>query len=581
MKRIIITLTLSIIIFLATLVVTHNYIVDKSTAAADSMVVHKMDNFRSDFDGDIIMTRNTVHSFLAAYFIAGTTADSDCFYADETLLREFQHNLKQRFASFLNANPYYQSALLILETDSTAPLNRRSYYAPILYRDSIEISNFADTYDFSQHVVVQDCRATHRSQWSLPTARSTHNLACYYVPILHRADSTFLGTFSISLEISTITDKLKAHLPYGAKDSEMLIFDNDSNIVASYPGYYERDHSYGNLRKNIGKDVTKVLEDTLQHREVILYKGAEYFQYKRPINNSDWTIVTACKTRAVYAEARRLERIVLITSLIGMTIMLLSSIVVMRQTYRTHRSKLAAEHELNTASRVQMSLLRTPTFQSPHYTLHAYLQPARQAGGDLYDYLQLGDSLVFCIGDVSGKGMPAALFMTQIVSLFRSAVRQTTDPARILDYINQVIAEDNPDMTFCTLFIGTLRQQSLTYSNAGHNLPVLLSGDGSSQFLPLASDIPVGVEPDYTYTSDTYTLQSTDTLLLYTDGITEACDSQQQLYGEKRFLAALATLTDRSPQPTVAHVLDNLTSFVGKAPQSDDITVLAIQSHSI
>lgn len=577
MKKIIITLSIAVVVFLVTLSVTNSYISDQSIRTADALVQQKMDEFCDDFDDDLLMTKNTVYGFLAGNLIADSTRNADCFYVDDSKMSFFSDGLYQKLFAFLNANPYYESATFIIERDSTAPITKESYYAPLLIQGNDSLTDLARSYDISQSQSIRKCKATLKPLWTLPSKKSGRNIVCFYVPLCREHDGTFLGAFSITLNISTIDHKIEQHLPYGSEDSEMVVADADGRIISAYPPVYQNFSSYSNLKNTVMQRVAELVDDTLNRRKVINYNGTEYFQYQHTLKYAPWRIITGCKSDAVYAESNSVKKVVLLTSLAGMLLMLVTCLVVMMQIYDTHRKKRAAEHELDMASGVQMSILRERDHSCPPYSLHAYIQPARQAGGDLYDYALIDGKLVFCIGDVSGKGMSAALFMTQVMSLFRSAVKHSAEPSFILNHINEVMAEDNPDMTFCTLFVGALDGPTLTFSNAGHAVPLLLpSSKPGPQFLPDDSDIPIGIEADCDYSSAVYTLNSGDTLLLYTDGITEAMNKSREQYGEQRMLEVLANRACNDPQRCADTLLSSVTTFVSGAEQSDDITILAI-----
>jgi len=200
------------------------------------------------------------------------------------------------------------------------------------------------------------------------------------------------------------------------------------------------------------------------------------------------------------------------------------------------------------------------------------MQPAKEAGGDLYDYVEKDGKLIFCIGDVSGKGMPAALFMTQVVSLFRSVVRSTAEPSEIASGINNVLASNNPDMTFCTFFVGVLTGDTLTWCNAGHNPPVLLTQGSAPQFLKVRPNLALGLMEDFPYTSETMEFTEGKSLLLYTDGVTEAKNQKHNEFTAERLLESLS----RASADVINTVLDDVRSFVAGYEQSDDITLVHI-----
>lgn len=576
MKKIIITLSITILVFVLTLLFTNQYISDKAMESSDALVMQKIDNISSDFDDDLLMTKNAVYSFLAGNLIKNTKRDPDCFYVDDNRLKYFVDDVKEDFESFLTANPYYENVVMIIEKDKAAPLSQKSYYAPILRQGEEGIHDLAEYYDLSKSINLKKVKNTLKSFWALPSDASgkLHKLLYFFVPICRNSDGNYLGAFCLSMNISTLDKKIEKNLPYGKEESEMIIISDDSTIIASYPNSYENFKSYINLKEKIEEQVPVSVEDTSE-RKIINYNGTEYFQYERELKNAPWKIIAGCTSKAVYEGANTIKHMVLTTSLIGMLLMLISCVVIMLQIYNANRKKIAAEDELNMASNVQMSLLRKRDYEGNGNSLHAYIKPAREAGGDLYDYVEVDGKLVFCIGDVSGKGMPAALFMTQVISLFRSAVKHSVDPSFILSSINEVMSDNNPDMTFCTLFVATLDGTNLTFSNAGHNKPLLLSSAPS--FLQTTSNIAVGIMAKYPYKSETYTMQQGDTLLLYTDGVTEAKNKSHKLYGEQRMIDVLSSRTDNAPLPCTDLLLSSVNSFVNGAEQSDDITILTIQ----
>lgn len=576
MNKIIVTLAITIFVFVQTLFVTNSYISDKSVETSNDVVSQKMENISTGFDDDMLMTKNAVYSFLAGQFITDVKRNPDCFFVDDNSVSSMTEGVQKEFASFLNANPYYKNAALIIEKDTLPPISQKSYYAPILEQGKDHIDDLAECYDLSKSKNLAKCKKTLKSFWALPTEKSDkfRKLVYFYVPICRYSNSTFVGAFCLSLDISTLDEKLEKNIPYGLSDSEMLIISEDSTIIASCPQSYKQYQSYRVLRE---KTMTKASVSVSKSKDckIIDYNGTEYFQYERTLSNAPWTIIAGCKSQAVYAKANDMKRVVLITSLIGMFLMFVSCIAIMLQVYHANRKKIAAEQELNLASNVQMSILQKMDREGVGSSLHAYIKPAREAGGDLYDYVEVNGKLVFCIGDVSGKGISAALFMTQVISLFRSAVKQSVDPSRILSSINDVLAENNPTMMFCTLFVATLDGTNLTFSNAGHNKPILLSSTPS--FLQMASNIAVGIMANYPYKSETYTMHDGDSLLLYTDGVTEAKNKSHKLYGEQRMIDALIARKDNAPMPCTNLLLSSVNLFVNGAEQSDDITILTIQ----
>ena len=246
--------------------------------------------------------------------------------------------------------------------------------------------------------------------------------------------------------------------------------------------------------------------------------------------------------------------------------------------------------ELEAAWRIQMGMLPPPTAEAlhePRIELQARIEPARLVGGDFYDYFLLdADRLFFCIGDVAGKGLPASLFMAVCKALLKSiALRAAADAGLDLGTLMRTaereIARDNPEMLFVTLFIGVLQLRSgeLTYCNAGHEPPYLMPEDGSGP-QPLAGEAgpPLGVLEAFPYTQSRGSLARGDTLVLYTDGVTEAMNRAGHLYGRQQLAALLASMArGNTPAEVVSSVGWSVRGFVGDAEQSDDFTLLALR----
>lgn len=254
-----------------------------------------------------------------------------------------------------------------------------------------------------------------------------------------------------------------------------------------------------------------------------------------------------------------------------------------RRLTETTAARERMESELKIAHDIQMSILPKtfPPFPTrEEFDLFAVILPAREVGGDFYDFFQIDDNqLCFVMADVSGKGVPAALFMAVTKTLIKSFARVGVTPDAIVSHVNEELAEGNDACMFVTLFCGIMNIKSgeIQYANAGHNPPMVLKKSGAVEWLPRASSLVAGAMPGVPYKSEVFVLSPGDSLFLYTDGVTEAMNPEEELFSEERLEKCLATCAGRPITETLRLVMDDLHGFTRDAPQSDDITMMMIR----
>ena len=249
----------------------------------------------------------------------------------------------------------------------------------------------------------------------------------------------------------------------------------------------------------------------------------------------------------------------------------------------TTAQKASIESDLRIASGIQMGMLpeQFPTREDrDDVELYASLTPAKEVGGDLFDFYFRDEKLFFCIGDVSGKGVPASLFMAVTRSTFRTVSGHESMPDRIVTIMNKTIADMNKNHMFVTLLVGVLDLPTgrLHYCNAGHDAPLLI-GAGVGE-LPCDPNIPVGFMPTWKYSLQEARIFTGTTILLFTDGLTEAMNADyEQFQMERVNEVANRALSNQqqSPRQLIAQMTDAVHEFVGDAEQSDDLTMMAIQ----
>jgi len=249
----------------------------------------------------------------------------------------------------------------------------------------------------------------------------------------------------------------------------------------------------------------------------------------------------------------------------------------------TTSQKASIERDIRIASAIQKGMLpeKFPSkTDRDDVQIYASLTPAKDVGGDLFDFYFRDEKLFFCIGDVAGKGVPASLFMAVTRAVFRTVSVRESMPDRIMATMNKIIAEMNKNSMFVTLFVGVLDLPTghLYYCNAGHDAPLLI-GAGVGM-LPCDSNIPVGFRPSWKYTLQEAQVFTGTTIFLFTDGLTEAMDANQSQFQMERVTDVASQALAKQhlePQQLISEMTEAVHQFVGNAEQSDDLTMMAIQ----
>lgn len=265
--------------------------------------------------------------------------------------------------------------------------------------------------------------------------------------------------------------------------------------------------------------------------------------------------------------------VVLVLSILVVGVLIRRMLRDQQEKARLETEKKVMDLELHIANGIQMGILRHDFPQDDDMTMYADLLPMREVGGDLYDFSRQGDVLWFIIGDVSGKGIPATMFMSAAVNLFRSALGHQTSPKAIIEEMNAVLSDNNPTLTFVTAFIGRLHIPSgqLLFCNAAHMPPMVKSSDNSVRLINMIPNIPLGYEKTFKFVEEGCMLDMDEKLVLYTDGVTEARDTERKMMGEPKWLDIVSHDDD---------LLEAVKRYIGEAEPTDDITLMTIRKKS-
>ncbi|MBR1928374.1 MAG: SpoIIE family protein phosphatase [Paludibacteraceae bacterium] len=386
--------------------------------------------------------------------------------------------------------------------------------------------------------------------WSNPYADNegahTVVVTCSY-PV-RDADKRVVGVVCIDISLS----KLK------------FIFDH----LQVYPD------SYYSIYTASGKDI--VTPDTIP--------GRKYLVFDEEIDATGWKLSIIIPEDILFVELKRVGLIVNILMLLSLALLVF---IMYRSTKNAikmidiNNQKERMEGELEIAQTIQSAMLPKvfpPFADRPDLNIYGVVYPAKEVGGDLYDFYVRHDKLFFCVGDVSGKGVPASLVMAMIRSLFRSVSSHEEEANQIMQQMNNPLTEQNEQDMFVTLFVGVLDMETgvLNYCNGGHNAPVLVHKQETTK-LDVLPNLPIGIMEGFEYIGQKAQIQRGDTIFLYTDGLTEAEDKNHTQYGEERMLNLLTKANGMSPRDIVETIQKDVDTFVNDAPQSDDLTMLAIR----
>ena len=244
----------------------------------------------------------------------------------------------------------------------------------------------------------------------------------------------------------------------------------------------------------------------------------------------------------------------------------------------TTAAKERIESELRIARDIQMSMVPNVFPERPDIDLYAAMTPAKEVGGDLYNFLLIDDKLYFALGDVSGKGVPASLFMAQATRLFRTLAKQLLPPAVIATHMNEELGEDNEQGMFVTMFLGLvdLSTGHLDFCNAGHNPPVI-GKDGHYQFLEMEPNAPIGLWPELEYVGEEIDDIREQPLFIYTDGLNEAENRQQEQFSDERLLQMLNEHPFSSAQQTIEMLKQAVEEHRDGAEPNDDLTMICLK----
>jgi sigma-B regulation protein RsbU (phosphoserine phosphatase) len=261
----------------------------------------------------------------------------------------------------------------------------------------------------------------------------------------------------------------------------------------------------------------------------------------------------------------------------------LQQLTLLRQSSAEHDQLIALKQDLNTAKIIQQAILPKvfPPFPNrKDFDVFGSMTAAKDIGGDFFDFFMIDENnFGFVIGDVSGKGIPAAIFMAVSRTLLRATALKGLPPNECLDHVNNLLCSESVSSMFVTVFYGILNTENgiITYANGGHNPPYLVKTDGTIDLILMTGGIALGVMEEMPFSSKTLEMKPGEVVFLFTDGVTEAMDAEENLYSEERLVEKLKLSHSKDIQEITKDIIDDVFLYSKDVPQSDDITVLTFR----
>ena len=491
---------------------------------------------------------------------------------------------------FVSRRIVEENSVVVGSTIALVPdyLPRRPLYSPYYYKQDGQIlsrSLATEAYDYPSKEWFRMPLEIDDGFWSEPyidTGGGDMLMTTFSIPIKD-AKGRPAAVLTADLSLDWLTSLV----------GEAKVYPHSYNLMVSRTGRFMVSPIEEMIMEKTVGEVIADMKDSLRFQEAarsmlagesgsmpVWFRGDDCIIYYAPIERTGWSMCTLIPDDDIYGASRRISWLVKLLQVLG-----LAMLVVILRSYIRNQSRVndlnererRMEGELRGAREIQMSMVPEifPPFPERNdLDLAATLVPAKEVGGDLYDFFIRNGKLFSCIGDVSGKGIPASLVMAVTRTTFRNLSARENSPGLIVREMNDNLSAMNDNNMFVTFFISVLDLATgrLRYCNAGHNPPMVLSDD--IRMLPVEPNLPLGVLPGMEYKEQEIQLCYDDAVFFYTDGLTEAENASHEQFGEMRVVEAL-----RGRKGSAEH-LDNIkeqvSRFVGDAPKSDDLTMLFI-----
>ena len=406
-----------------------------------------------------------------------------------------------------------------------------------------ELRCFSLPYDYPTYEWYRGAKESGQARWCEPyfDKGGAGIMMCTFSVPIRDAKDTIYAVLTADISLERLTDHVASICPYPL--------------------------SYAVLISGKGEYIVKPPQGRVVERD------DETITIRNQAENG-WTVAIVCPVEEILKGARRLMTRIVVFAILGLVLIVIVSGIYLSRLQRATAQRERFVSELGTARAIQSDFLQKDFPEN----VHAVLRPAREVGGDLYDFVRKGDRLYFIVSDASGKGVPAALFSFVAVTVFRISCRMNLDPGEIIGRINELLVRNNVTSMFVRVFAGVLDLGTgeLSYGCAGNNPPVIIPPDGQPRFLDVKRQPPTGAVEGTAYAMQTARIEKGSKIIVYTDGVTEAERANHGQFGDGRLLQFASSCEKASVSDAAIGLLKAVDEFVNGAEQSDDIAILAI-----
>ena len=582
---------------------------------------------------------NTIHQIDAVLHAVEIAVENTAWIVPHRLSSpDFMYDVTKRL---LQNNEFIYGCAVAFEPNYFP--SEGNHFSPYSYRnESGEIKSMqlgTDTYDYHYMDWYQIPKLLNKPYWSEPyyDEGGGEKMMTTYSKPLYDSEGKLYAIITADLSLEWLTE-LVGKIQVFENSYNLMVSRNASYIVHPDHNLILNETIFSSTYGDKDESLKKLQDDMVNCRagEVLRTKESQkFFVFYSPVETTQWMVAIVCPRSELYMEVRMLRNLLIVLGVIALLLMIVmnyngirkvvepvedfsdvakkiakgdftaelpqiksqdelkelhdsfeylqhSLVNYIEELKSTTANKERIESELRIAHNIQMGMLPKvfPAFpERDDLALSAKLIPAKEVGGDLYDFFIKDEKLYFIVGDVSGKGIPASLVMAVTCRLFRSVVVHLDKPEEIMASLNDSLADGNESGMFCTAFLGILdlKTGKLTYCNAGHNAPLIINTNGHVMPMRVDSNLPLGMFSGYPYGGQETTLDRQMMLYMFTDGVNEAENNDKELFGDDRLVALLKQHASKMPDEIIDQTFAEVTHHANGAEQSDDITAMCLK----